>query len=128
MWEQLQQYIGDVGGRILVAVLILLGGYLLSLLLSRMASAALLKTPRGQTLASLSRSIVRVVVVVSAVVMALDQLGVPITTVLAGAGILGLAVGFGAQTLVKDIISGFFNIIDGVISVGDVAQFGAFEG
>ena len=56
-----------------------------------------------------------------AVLMILRELGVDIAPVLAGAGILGLAVGFGAQTLVRDIISGFFLILEDQVRVGDVA-------
>ena len=51
---------------------------------------------------------------------ALDQLGIDIKALLAGAGVLGLAVGFGAQTLVKDWISGFFLIFDGVVKKDDL--------
>ncbi|MFO7818366.1 MAG: mechanosensitive ion channel family protein [Thermodesulfobacteriota bacterium] len=50
-----------------------------------------------------------------------DQIGVKIGPILAGAGILGLAVGFGAQNLVRDVISGFFIIMENQIRVGDVA-------
>src|SRR4029079_1348580 len=52
---------------------------------------------------------------------ALRQLGVDTTAALAGAGIVGLAVGFGAQTLVRDVISGFFLILEDQVRVGDVA-------
>ena len=56
-----------------------------------------------------------------ATLMILRELGVDIGPVLAGAGIVGLAVGFGAQTLVRDIISGFFLILEDQVRVGDVA-------
>ena len=55
------------------------------------------------------------------VIIALDQMGLDITPVLASAGILGLAVGFGAQNLVRDVISGFFIILENQIRLGDVA-------
>jgi len=54
--------------------------------------------------------------------MILRELDVDITPVLTGAGILGLAVGFGAQTLVRDVISGFFLIVEDQVRVGDVAS------
>ena len=54
--------------------------------------------------------------------MVLRELDVDITPVLTGAGIIGLAVGFGAQTLVKDIISGLFLIAEDQVRVGDVAD------
>ena len=53
--------------------------------------------------------------------MSLDQIGLDITPILAGAGIVGLAVGFGAQNLVRDVINGFFMILENQIRVGDVA-------
>jgi small conductance mechanosensitive channel len=55
------------------------------------------------------------------IVVSLEQLGLNIAPILAGAGIMGLAVGFGAQNLVRDIISGFFLILENQIRVGDVA-------
>jgi small conductance mechanosensitive channel len=55
------------------------------------------------------------------VVMALAQIGLDITPILAGASILGLAIGFGAQNLVRDLISGFFRVLENQVRVGDVA-------
>ena len=60
--------------------------------------------------------------------MILEYCGIPIKGLLAGAGILGLAVGFGAQSLVKDIISGFFIIFEDQFSVGDYIKINTFEG
>lgn len=54
-------------------------------------------------------------------VIALDQVGLDVTPILAGAGIVGLAVGFGAQNLVRDVISGFFIVLENQVRVGDVA-------
>ena len=54
------------------------------------------------------------------IIMSLDQIGLDITPILAGAGIVGLAVGFGAQNLVRDVINGFFMILENQIRVGDV--------
>jgi small conductance mechanosensitive channel len=54
-------------------------------------------------------------------VIALDQLGLDITPILAGAGIVGLAVGFGAQNVIRDVISGFFLVLENQVRVGDVA-------
>jgi small conductance mechanosensitive channel len=63
-----------------------------------------------------------------AIVMGLDLFGVNIGPVLTGAGIAGLAVGFGAQTLVRDVISGFFMILENQVRVGDVAAINGIEG
>jgi moderate conductance mechanosensitive channel len=54
-------------------------------------------------------------------VIVLDQIGLDVTPILAGAGIVGLAVGFGAQNLVRDVISGFFIVLENQVRVGDVA-------
>lgn len=56
------------------------------------------------------------------VLLILRQTGIDITPLLAGAGIIGLAVGFGAQSLVKDLISGFFFLLENQVRVGDVAM------
>ena len=56
-----------------------------------------------------------------AVLMVLGQIGVNVAPILASAGVLGLAVGFGAQNLVKDLVSGFFLILENQIRVGDIA-------
>jgi small conductance mechanosensitive channel len=61
-------------------------------------------------------------------VVVLRVLGVDPTPIIAGAGVVGLAVGFGAQTLVKDVISGFFLLFEGLIAVGDVVSFGNSAG
>lgn len=118
----------EIAWKLVLAVLILIGGLIVGRLLGRIAGAAVARQPRGQTLSPLIRSIVRIAIFGTAVVMALDQLGLPIATVLAGAGVIGLAIGFGAQALVKDVISGFFHIVEGVIAVGDVAQVGDVTG
>jgi len=60
--------------------------------------------------------------------IALKQTGVDIAPILAGAGIIGLAVGFGAQSLVRDVISGFFIILEDQIRVGDVAAINGTTG
>src|SRR5690625_1552052 len=60
--------------------------------------------------------------------MVLETFGVPVSTLLAGAGVVGLAIGFGAQSLVKDIISGFFIIFEDQFSVGDYIMINSLEG
>ena len=75
---------------------------------------------RVKTLTGLIRTICLTLVWVVGIVMSLDQIGLDITPILAGAGIVGLAVGFGAQNLVRDVINGFFMILENQIRVGDV--------
>ncbi|OHB68494.1 MAG: mechanosensitive ion channel protein MscS [Planctomycetes bacterium RBG_13_62_9] len=79
---------------------------------------------RAETLSGIVAYLLGGVVVVLAVLMILQELKIPIGPILASAGIVGLAVGFGAQHLVQDIISGFFILLDDQIRVGDVVQIG----
>lgn len=76
---------------------------------------------RADTLVGLCRQSVRVLIWATAGVMVLKEAGVAIGPIIASAGIVGLAVGFGAQNLVRDVISGFFIIVEDQIRVGDVA-------
>lgn len=82
---------------------------------------------RGRTLAQLIRYVGRVAVVAVALLMSVNVF-VDIGPLLAGAGILGLAISFGAQSLVKDVISGFFILIENQFSVGDVIEAGGKTG
>jgi small conductance mechanosensitive channel len=77
---------------------------------------------RASTLSSVIRHLLTVVVLIVAVMTVLGQLGIAIGPVLAAAGIVGLAVGFGAQSLIKDVINGFFILLEDQIRVGDVVQ------
>ena len=79
------------------------------------------RTKRAQTIGRLLQKVLSVTVTLMAGLMILRELDVDITPVLTGAGIVGLAVGFGAQTLVRDVISGFFLILEDQVRVGDVA-------
>jgi small-conductance mechanosensitive channel len=79
------------------------------------------RTKRARTLSVVIQKTLSAAVLSIAVLMILRELDVDITPVLTGAGIVGLAVGFGAQTLVRDVISGFFLILEDQARVGDVA-------
>lgn len=83
---------------------------------------------REKTLRNLLKSFLSYVISFIVIVMVLELLGVPIGTLLAGAGVAGLAIGFGAQSLVKDIISGFFIIFEDQFSVGDYVEVSGVEG
>jgi small-conductance mechanosensitive channel len=89
---------------------------------------ALERLRRARTLGTLIRNTVNTLVSVIALLMILRELNLDITPILTGAGIVGLAVGFGAQSLVKDIISGFFLILENQVRVGDVAAINGTGG
>lgn len=83
---------------------------------------------RTGALASMLRSIATVVIVIIAVMMMMQTLGIPLAPILASAGVGGLALGFGAQSLVKDLLSGIFMIIEDQYGVGDVVDTGDVVG
>jgi len=76
---------------------------------------------RVDTLVRLLRQILNIIIWVVGLLIILKELGIDIAPILASAGIVGLAVGFGAQNLVRDVISGFFMILENQVRVGDVA-------
>jgi small conductance mechanosensitive channel len=75
---------------------------------------------RGDTLRGIVRSTLAIIIFLMAGMMILEKLGIQIGPILAAAGVLGLAVGFGAQKLVEDVISGFFILLEDQIRVNDV--------
>jgi moderate conductance mechanosensitive channel len=79
------------------------------------------RTKRARTLGRLVQNTLSIVVTVVAALMTLREFGIDTTPILTGAGIVGVAVGFGSQTLVRDVISGFFLIMEDQVRVGDVA-------
>lgn len=81
-----------------------------------------------RTLAPVLKGAAQTVIVVLAAMMFLSQIGVEVGPLVAGAGIVGLAVGFGAQTIVKDFLTGVFLILEDIVSVGDIVQIGDFSG
>jgi small conductance mechanosensitive channel len=83
---------------------------------------------RIQTIKSLLNNAIGSIIYSIAVVTILSELGVNILPIITGAGILGLAVAFGAQTLVKDVVTGFFIIFEGQFNVGDRVTIAGVEG
>jgi small conductance mechanosensitive channel len=126
------------------AVLLRLGGILLAaVVLNRLLGAvtqrmvqlaasptrvALMREQQTRTLAGLLYSAGTAVIVVVAVMTALPEFGVNITPIAAAAGLASLAVGFGAQHLVRDIINGFFIVLEDQFVVGDVVRIGDATG
>lgn len=83
---------------------------------------------RTKTLGAIVRYSLTLAIIAVAVMTVLRELGIDIRPILATAGIVGLAVGFGAQSLVKDVISGFFILLEDQIRVGDVVDIGGKAG
>jgi small conductance mechanosensitive channel len=90
--------------------------------MSRGTGAAVIeRTKRAQTLGRLIQKTLSSAITAIAALMMLREVGIDTTPILTGAGIVGLAVGFGSQTLVRDVISGFFVLLEDQVRVGDVA-------
>lgn len=85
-------------------------------------------TRRTKTIARLVRNILTYTVYFIALLLVLGQMNFNLAPLLAGAGVLGLAIGFGAQNLVRDVITGFFIIFEDQFAVGDMIQTGNFKG
>ncbi|PTM56461.1 mechanosensitive ion channel family protein [Desmospora activa] len=130
LWEPLVNHILMPAGKITVIIILTwLSLRFVGNLIDRLLNLSRFKDNRGTTLARLIKSTARYVIYFIAAITILDSLGIKITPILAGAGIVGLAVGFGAQNLVKDIITGFFIIFDNQMEVGDYVQInGNIEG
>ncbi|MFJ8459963.1 mechanosensitive ion channel family protein [Lysinibacillus xylanilyticus] len=96
--------------------------------LIRMSSPLNHSERRQKTIARLLQSVISYVVYFSAIIAILSILHIKVAGLLAGAGIVGLAVGFGAQSLVKDVITGFFIIFEDQFGVGDYIKINAAEG
>jgi len=83
---------------------------------------------RAHTVASLLRTVGTTLVVIVAAMMAFREIGLDIIPLIAGAGVAGLAIGFGAQSLIKDVIAGFFILLEDQFHVGDVIQADGVSG
>jgi len=126
-----------VGINLLIAVAVAaLAYWVLRLVLRRVEKslgeptpgALTLQEQRTRTLVGLFRSIGRVVIGIMFVFMILGAIGVDLGPLLAGAGVVGLAISFGAQSLVKDVISGLFILIENQFGVGDVIRIEGVSG
>lgn len=134
-WEEHLQRSVEAGGQLLkIALLYIIvrvmvrrfGQSVVSRLESLEPIAA--QKPRIRTLGNLTRSVVEYTVLILAILMALRAMGIDITPLLATAGVAGLAVGFGAQRLVRDVISGFFLLAENQFAVGEVVTIGGITG
>ena len=83
---------------------------------------------RMATILPIVQMTLQATIITMTVLLALSQLGVNIAPLLAGAGVLGLAIGFGAQTLVKDVVSGVFFLLDDAFRVGEFITIGSTMG
>lgn len=127
-------FLGLIGRLALLAVIFIgaleFAGVLIRRTMGNLVKAA--RDPRRaaqlRTLSPLLRGVVQAVILVFGLMMLLSELGVQIGPLIAGAGVAGIAIGFGAQSLVKDVLTGFFLIIEDIVSVGDTVRIATFKG
>jgi len=113
---------------ILESLTILIFVWILNKLILLIVSIFTKKGARSETIGNLLKSVVKYLSVIIAFFLILSAWNVQTPTLLAGAGILGLALSFGAQSLIEDVISGLFIIFEKQFSVGDVIQIDDFRG
>jgi small-conductance mechanosensitive channel len=86
------------------------------------------RVKRLETIDSITNAILQIGVYIVAAIMIISEMGVDTTPIVASAGVLGIALGFGAQSLIKDFTSGIFIIIDNQYRVGDIVKLGDVAG
>ncbi|MBU2579840.1 mechanosensitive ion channel family protein [Patescibacteria group bacterium] len=109
-----------------IIVLFFFGRVVLKLIVKRLVR--IVDDKRAMTLGRIIVATGNVVIYVIILLMVLSLFGLDITPILAGAGVIGLAIGFGAQSLVKDFVSGLFILIENQYDMGDRVKIGTFEG
>ena len=140
-FDTLQTYLGEWSGLIMTGlhVLLILGLTWLALRLSRKLLARLRqhmqqdvddreRIKRLDTLERVFRYVATVVITLVGSMLVLSELGISIAPILATAGVLGIAIGFGAQSLVKDYFNGFFLLLENQVRVGDVVEVAGKSG
>jgi len=113
---------------LLKSVQIVTIAYLIIALLKIIVSKSFIKNKRGQTIAKLINSFVKYLIAIVAILLVLSAFGVDTRTLLASAGILGLVIGLGAQSLIADIIAGVFIVFEGDFEVGDIVVIDDWRG
>ena len=112
-------------GRILLAITAALAvQHLILWLLSYLKP----RNHRSRTLVTLIANLIRYVVILVVVIGILSLLNVDMPTILAGVGVMALIVGFGAESLITDVVTGFFILMDNQYNVGDIIEVGGFRG
>ncbi|MFQ3545922.1 mechanosensitive ion channel family protein [Halobacillus rhizosphaerae] len=129
----LLDWVITVGGQIVVlliafAIISPIGKKAIQVAIERMSSQRKLSEGRSQTLEKLSISIFSYTLLFILIIMLLGAVGINIGPLLAGAGIVGLAIGFGAQGLVSDVVTGFFLLLERQVEVSDYVTAGGYDG
>ncbi|HEY5651565.1 MAG TPA: mechanosensitive ion channel family protein [Acidimicrobiia bacterium] len=132
----IENFFNDNGDRIIAAIAVAIGVLLLYFVIARLARGIVNRiadkggdsAARAQTLWSMLRRVIQILFVVVGVLTVAIVVGIPITPLLAVGSAVGVAVGFGAQDLVKDIIAGFFILAEDQYHIGDVIRVAGVAG
>lgn len=132
----IENFFNDNGDRIIAAIAVAIGVLLLYFVIARLARGIVNRiadkggdsAARAQTLWSMLRRVIQILFVVVGVFTVAIVVGIPITPLLAVGSAVGVAVGFGAQDLVKDIIAGFFILAEDQYHIGDVIRVAGVAG
>ncbi len=140
LWDKLGAWAGTHVPSLIRVVMIPVGAYVLTRIVSALShrlerlaedddpTTVSEREKRARTLGRIVRQTTAFLVWSVAIMLVLSELGVNLGPILAGAGIVGLAVGFGAQTLVKDLIAGFFLLLEDQVRVQDFISVGDVSG
>ncbi|MCD6679301.1 MAG: mechanosensitive ion channel family protein [Burkholderiaceae bacterium] len=128
--DELRIVLSIVGIVVVAALLRHLGWRLVAPFFVRITqhAATIEERRRLQTVGRFARQALSTLIVVVAATLVLNQLGVSIAPILGAAGVVGIAIGFGAQSLVKDVFTGFFLLVENQIRVGDVVEIAGKAG
>lgn len=127
--SQILMHVGQIVISIIFIVLISrVAIKILCISIDRLFARTIERKPRSKTLAALMKNILGYVVTFVALVMILERLGINTASLLAAAGIAGVAIGFGAQNLVKDIVTGFFLLLENQYVIGDYVTVSGLSG
>ncbi|MEM8572462.1 MAG: mechanosensitive ion channel domain-containing protein [Pseudomonadota bacterium] len=135
LWDGIERRLGiDIVGTTTSLIVIGFTGFLVWLMINGWIDYRLtprhghVATPREQTLLALLRNAALIAILLFVLISSLAEIGVSVAPLLASAGVVGLAIGFGSQKLVQDIITGVFIQFENAINVGDVIEAGGKTG
>ncbi len=134
-WSRLFGDVGKISQSITISwislfqvIAVILAVILIYKILSFALSRIRPKSGKGKSLVSLLRSALSYILVIIGIIWCFSAIGVNISTIFAGIGILALIIGFGAQSLVEDMVTGVFLVFEDEFNVGDIIEVGGFRG
>ena len=131
-WEAIQEFIKINSLKVISTIIIIVITFVIllfiSIIIGRFIKKNKLKRRRASTLARLLQSIFRYVIVIISLMILLYIWGIDVRPILAGAGIIGIALGFGAQSLIRDFLSGMAIVFENYYDIDDVIEIKGFKG